>query len=134
MSKIWGLKLTLEGLKGVQALFAHLPEDKQKLMLSVSDYLQSVLGAGREFKKLWETAEQELVREGVLKEGGYMNTLEYMSIREQKKGWRKGLKEGRQEERQEVILKMLKEKLDIALVSKITGMPVKEIKKLKNGS
>ena len=129
MSKIWGLKLTLEGLKGVQALFAHLPEDKQKLMLSVSDYLQSVLGAGREFKKLWETAEQELVREGVLKEGGYMNTLEYMSIREQKKGWRKGLKEGRQE----VILNMLKKKADIKFISEVTGMPVKEIKKLKNG-
>ena len=130
LKEIWGLRRTCEGLKRVLALFSNLPDNKKQLMVSVSDYLQSVFRAGREFKTMWQTAEQELVREGILKEGGYMNTLEYMSIREQKKGWLKG----RKEERQEVILKMLKEKLDIALVSKVTGVSVKEIKKLKNGS
>ena len=48
----------------------------------------------------------------------------------------KGRKEGREEERRKeqtkIILNMLKEKLDIKLVSKITGVSVKEIKKLKN--
>ena len=130
MNKVWSLRPTVEGIKGILARFSNLPDDKKQLMVSVSDYLQSVFGADKEFKKLCQTAEQELVREGVLKEGGYMNTLEYISIREQKKGWQKG----RKAERQEVILKMLKEKLDIALVSKVTGVSVKEIKKLKNGS
>ena len=52
-------------------------------------------------------------------------------------GRQEGLAEGRQEGRterdKEVILNMLKEKADINFISKITGLPVKEIKKLKNG-
>ena len=46
----------------------------------------------------------------------------------------KGMEEGMKKGRQEVILKMLKKKTDIKFISEITGMPVKEIKKLKNGS
>ena len=42
-------------------------------------------------------------------------------------------KEGRKEGRQEIILNMLKKKADIKFISEVTGMPVKEIKKLKNG-
>ena len=41
--------------------------------------------------------------------------------------------EGRQEGRQEVIRNMLREKADLAFISKVTGLSVKEIKKLKNG-
>ena len=151
LREIWYIRqATLDKFKRILALFSNLPRNKKELMISVLDYLQSVFGEDKDFKKRWKNAEQELIREGILKEGGYMNTLEYMSIREQKKGWKKGLKEGhkegrqeglqeghkegRQEERQQVILNMLKEKLDIALVSKVTGVSVKEIKKLKNGS
>ena len=36
-----------------------------------------------------------------------------------------------EKEQTKIILNMLKEKLDIKLVSKITGVSVKEIKKLK---
>ena len=54
------------------------------------------------------------------------------------KGLQTGLQTGRQEgcmERdQEVILNMLKKQLDISVISEVTGMPEKEIKKLKNGS
>ena len=46
---------------------------------------------------------------------------------------REGIREeAKEEEQTKVILNMLKEKLDIKLVSKITGVSVKEIKKLKN--
>ena len=91
---------------------------------------------------MWTTVEQELVREGIFKKGGYMDTLQYMKEREQMKGLQKGLRKGRQEGlqkglqkgRQEVILNMLKEKLDITLISKLTDIPVKEVKKLKNSS
>ena len=54
------------------------------------------------------------------------------------KGLQKGLQAGRMEERQkrnqEVILNMLREKADIAFISKVTGLPIKEIKKFKKGS
>ena len=49
-------------------------------------------------------------------------------------GERKGLKKGRQEGRQEVVLNMLKKKLDISVISEVTGFSEKEIQKLKNGS
>ena len=45
-----------------------------------------------------------------------------------------GRKEGRQEGIQQVIANMLKKKLDISLISEVTGMSAKEIKKLKNGA
>lgn len=59
-----------------------------------------------------------------------MDTLQYVEER----GRIKGLRKGRQERNREVILNMLKEKLDISLVSKVTGLSAKEIEKLKNGS
>ena len=46
----------------------------------------------------------------------------------------KGRWTGCQEGRQEVILNMLREKMNISIISKVTGLPVKEIKKLKNGA
>ena len=49
-------------------------------------------------------------------------------------GREEGLQQGRQEERQQVVLNMLKKKADISFISKVTGLPEKEIKKFKNGS
>ena len=103
-------------------------------MVSVSDYLQSVLKVGLEFKKLWQTVEKELVEKSIFKKGGYMDTLQYIEERNRIKGFRKGRKEGLQKGKQEVILNMLKEKMNITLISKLAGVPVKEIKKLKNSS
>ena len=139
LKRIWNLKLSRTELTEVLTLFDNLPVNKQnKLIVSVSDYLQSVHKTGEEFKKLWRTVEQELVEKGIFRKGGYMDTLQYMKEREQKKGLQKGLRKGRQEGLQEgqrkVILNMLKEKLNITLISKLAGVPVKEIKKLKNGS
>ncbi len=49
-------------------------------------------------------------------------------------GERKSLKKGRQEGREQIVLNMLKEKADIAFISKVTGLSEKEIQKLKNSS
>ncbi len=51
-----------------------------------------------------------------------------------KKGRQEGRQEGLQEGRQQVVLNMLKEKADIAFISKVTGLSEKTIRKLKNGS
>ena len=48
----------------------------------------------------------------------------------QKEGWQKGLKQGQQE----LILKMLKEKVGLSVISRVTGLLTQEIKKLKNDS
>ena len=136
MSKIWNLKLTRDGLREVLALFSNLPDDsnRQRRMKSVYAYLENVLKEGRKLKKIWKAAEKELIEKGVFKEGGDMDIVEYKEQKDQMKGMRKGLRQGRKEGRQEVILNMLKEKADIKFISKVTGISVKEIKKLKNGS
>ncbi len=45
----------------------------------------------------------------------------------------KGRCEGWKEGQNQVILNMLKEKADIAFISKVTGLSEKAIRKLKNG-
>ena len=54
-----------------------------------------------------------------------MNTREYIK------------EEGRREERQkrdkEIILNMLKKRLDTSLIAEVTGLSEREIKQLKNG-
>ena len=46
-------------------------------------------------------------------------------------GWEKGHQKGRRKGRQEVVLNMLKKKMDIAFISEVTGLSKEEIKKLK---
>jgi len=48
-----------------------------------------------------------------------------------KQGHKKGLQKGRQERDREIVLEMLKENLSIKQVSKLTGLPIKEIKALQ---
>ncbi len=50
------------------------------------------------------------------------------------KGRWEGRQEGLQEGRQQVVLNLLKEKADIAFISKVTGLSEKTIRKLKNRS
>ena len=49
-----------------------------------------------------------------------------------REGLREGRKEGRQEGRQDIAFNMLEKKLDIPLISEVTGVSKKEIKKLRN--
>ena len=49
-------------------------------------------------------------------------------------GMQKGRQEGMQKGRQEVILNLLKKKQEISFISEVTGLPEKEIEKLKSKS
>lgn len=145
LKKIWELKLTHSEMKDVLSKFGEF-EDKSKVIVSVADYLHSFFKMSKKFKRVWQKAEKELVEEGIFKRGGYMDAIKHIEERGRMKGLQKGLRKGRQEGmqkgiqkgmqkgRQELILKMLNKKLDIKLVSEVTGLSPKEIKKLKNGS
>ena len=63
-----------------------------------------------------------------------MNIREYLKEKFLWEGRQEGRQEGRMEGRQQVILNMLNEKIDTSVISKVTGLSEKEIKKLKNGS
>ena len=104
--------------------------EEEEIVIGIVEYLRDTTGLKL---KEWEKAEKALREEGILKKGGVMNIRELIKEKGIWEGERKGRKEGRQEERQQVITKMLKKKLDISLISEVTGMPAKEIKKLKNG-
>ena len=118
-------------------------ERKDETILQIYQYLRNNTGLE---ERAWKKAEVWLIEQGFLTEGGVMNIREQMKeqiseqIREnarwegRQEGRKEGRQEGLQEGRQQVILNMLKKKLDISLISEITGLSEKEIKKLQNGS
>jgi len=66
----------------------------------------------------------------MLKEGELMDVREVIK----EKGRQEGMQEGIQKGRQEIVLNMLKEKVEMAFISKITGFSKEEIEKLKKNS
>ena len=66
----------------------------------------------------------------------FIDTMEEVGKKNMRKGLQKGRLEGRQEGRQEghkeVALNMLHAKADIAFIVKVTGLPEKEVRRLKN--
>ena len=115
---LFDFKDLLEDLEG---------ERKDETILQIYHYLRNNTGLE---EKAWKMAEAWLIEQGFLTEGGVMDIRE--QIRENAR-W-EGRQEGLQEGRQQVILNMLKEKVDISVISKVTGLSEKEIKKLQNGS
>ena len=143
-SKIWGVIKLLDEVwdikepsaEKVQAIirdyFGEILKGKTKreeeeIVIGIVEYLRDTTGLKL---KEWEKAEKALREEGILQKGGIMNIRELIK----EKGIWEGERKGRQEERQQVITKMLKEKMNISVISKVTGVPAKEIKKLKNGA
>ena len=157
MREAWGLKENRgpERRKILEALLPMLKglsgeggkqKKREDLLLSVVEYVRSLGVSG----SLWEELEREALERGFLNKGGVMNIREYIKqkgVQEgwqkgqkegwqkgQKEGWQKGQQEGWQKGQQELILKMLKEKVGLSVISRVTGLPTQEIKKLKNGS
>ena len=131
---LFDFKDLLESLEG---------ERKDETILQIYEYLRNNTGLE---EKIWKKAEAWLIEEGFLTKGGIMTIREQMreQIKEQiseqiKEQMREQIREnahweGRLEERQQVILNMLKKKLDISFISEVTGLSEKEIEKLKNKS
>ena len=49
-----------------------------------------------------------------------------------KEGIKKGIKEGKKEGKKEIAIKMIREKIDEEIISKVTNLSLEEIKNLKN--
>ena len=63
-----------------------------------------------------------------------MDIKEYFREEGRLEGRREGIKQGMQKERQQVVLNMLKKKLDTSLISEVTGLSEKEVRSFKNRS
>ncbi|MCZ0931789.1 MAG: Rpn family recombination-promoting nuclease/putative transposase [Oligoflexia bacterium] len=147
-SKIWGVIKLLDEIWDIKEpsaekvktivrdYFGEILKGKKKreaeeIVIGIVEYLRDTTGLKL---KEWEKAEKTLKEEGILKIGGVMNIREVIKEKGIWEGERKGRREGRQERDKEVILNMLKKKADISFISEVTGVPEKEIKKLKNGA
>ena len=132
LKRVWSLKAEERELKEAVSLFDNWTGDEEDLALSVGDYLwSSVPGMTGE---LWEELEREAVSKGIFTKGGYMNIREHFKEEGRQEGRQEGMQKGRQEERQQVVLNMLKKKLDAFLISEVTGLSEEEIRKIQNGS
>ncbi len=135
--------------------FSDFSGKREDLLLSVVSYLKT---AGGVSAQLWKQVEKRAVERGLLTRGGYMDIRQ--EIKEEgiqegmqkglQAGMQKGLQAGRQEGLQagrqeglqeglqtgmrQVALNMLKNKFKLSAISEMTGLPVEEIKELKNGS
>ena len=130
LGKIWSLRMNEAELLKVLSVFDRFSDKDDDLVLNLTGYFKA-FGMSR---SLWGKVEKRAVKEGIFQKGGYMNIREEIKEEGRLEGIRKGRQEGRQERSREVILNMLKKKLDISFISEVTGLPEKEINKLKNGS
>ena len=119
LKQAYSLKPNAEELKKILSLFDNWTGDRDNLILSVGNYFWAVVRGMT--ADLWEELERDGVKQGIFSKGGYMNTREYIK------------EEGRQERDKEIVLNMLKKRLDTSLIAEVTGLSEKEIKQLKNG-
>ena len=137
LKEIWGLKADVESIGKVLEINKDFFGKDDDLALSIVQYL--LKGVSGMNEGLWGEVYKMGVAKGYFPEGGnYMGIREYIKEEGIQEGLQKGLQKGRQEglqkKQQELVLKMLQEKLDLPLVSKVTGLSEEEIRKLKNGS
>ena len=83
--------------------------------------------AGKDDKKGLQEGRQEGLQEG--RQEGLQEGRQEGLQEGRQEGLQEGRQEGLQEGRQQVILNMLRKKLDISLISEITGLSEKEITK-----
>ena len=146
--------------------FAKILKTKTKkqaseILIALIEYLRD--NTGLKLKE-WEKAEENLIKEGILKKGGSMTVREVIKAKGVFEGMKKGLRKGRKEGlekgiqegiqkgrkeglekgiqeglqkgiqkgRKEVVLNMIKNKIKTSVISKMTGVSEKDIKKLKS--
>ncbi len=127
LKEVWSGELNF---KKAFSLFKEMMEkqrDTEGIILNIMEYLIK----GYKIKpELYEKMELEMLKERLIKKGGYMDIRDYIK----EEGRQEGRQEGWQEGRQQVVLNMLKKKTDISFISEVTGLSEAEIKKLKKGS
>ena len=124
LREVWSSKADLVFLRQVFELFKNVLSKREDLILSILEYLVT----GYKMKsEIWEEAEEEVVKRGLLKKGGYMDIRKYIAERARQEGQQEGWQKGQQE----IILNMLKKSAKISFISEVTGVSEKEINKLK---
>ena len=148
VSKIWGIVRLLDEIWSIrkpssrkvktiikdyfrEILRGKTEKEVNEIIVDIVEYLRDTTGLSL---KNWRETEKQLIEEGILKKGGVMLIKDVIKEKGRWEGIRKGIRKGRQERDKEVILNMLKEKMNISVIAKVTGLSEKEIKKFKNGA
>ena len=135
LKRAWDLKADEKELKKLIRLFDNCKG--KDLGLVISNYVWKVVPNMTE--ELWQRIEQQAVKWGIFPKGGYMNIREYIKEEGRQEGEQKGMLagmqkgklEGKEEGKQEVILSLLKNKMDTSVICKATGLSKAELKKLQ---
>lgn len=115
-------------MKILELIGEHLQEnrtaDKESIQATLI-YLTAVChDAGARAHQVGHWCEQNINREtGVF----YMTFAQKI----QQEGWQKGLKEGEQKGRQEIVIRMLKQGIDMRMIERMTGIPLEQIQQIQ---
>ena len=153
LKNIWDLKPNLSDIEGVAYPFmksfdsVSSSEKRTGLVLGMFRYLFQGGVKGVD-KALVEEFQKRGIIKGVIPEGGFMGAIEILKeegrqeglqegrqegLQEgRQEGLQEGLQKGQQEEQERLALKMFQEGLDISIISRVTGFPEKEVRKLKD--
>ena len=160
LNEIWTVKNpSSEKIKSIikdyfgEILKTKTKQEVNELVIGIVEYIRDV--AGLKWEE-WKKAEAELIEERILQKGGVMNIRDIIKEKGREEGWEKGvkegvkkglekgvkegvkkglekgIKEGVEKGRHNIVFNMLKENMDISVISKVTNLSEKEIKKLKN--
>ena len=129
-------KVTEESLLEIIRLISRIknPHKRARSIESVLAYIGS-LSPEHMTDTLLQNVDIRAKRENILKGGE--SIMKYSSMREllqaeaQEKGMQKGREEGIEKGRQEVALRMLKQNMQLQLITQLTGLPIQQIQKLK---
>ena len=138
LSEIWSLKKEVDSfkLRDIYVEFEDLlrslkGKEKERTQLTILNYLLDNTWIDNQTLK---KAENLLVKDKIIKKGGLMKFKGIEDFIREKGRWeglQKGIRQGRQKEQHIVISNMLKKQLDVSLISEVTGLSQKEIKKVK---
>ena len=89
---------------------------------------------GFDFRQVKRIEQQTLKKEDSIMESFIDKAVQKSREQGMQQGMQQGVQQGQHQRNQEVVLNMLRENADMAFISKVTGLSVKEIKKFKKGS
>ena len=119
-------------LYNTRELWCYLLKNSHKMgLLEYKSFKKKGGQMAETMKSLWNLSKEEAERE-------YIYALEKMERDRisaensaHEKGWKKGQKEGKQEGLRNVVLEMLKKKMDISTIIECTGLPKEQILQLQ---
>lgn len=111
---------------------AFIDDQNKEWMNMAKDFNDSILKAMDEFDRLVATEAEKYTEEGKERFLKDMASVKYNTFNKGlNEGIEQGIQQGKEENQKQIIVKMLKNELEVKLISKITGVDIQKINKIK---